>query len=291
MSNKSNITIAVTTYRRPHLLKKCLNSLCQQTFPPPKIIIIDNDPQKSARSIYNKYQKKLPLKYFFETKKGAPHVRNAAIDLVKTKYIGFIDDDCILDKNWFQKVVTHTQKNNLVFVIGTSLLQNKNNIFAQTQFYYYQQWFNSLVHKHPLPPELFDTKNIIINRKLLKQNKFKFDQIFSNSSISGFEDVDMGYQFANKKLYGLHDPKIIVFHQELDTFSKMTEKSFERGRLKYLLNKKWHIQEKYSNNLLKKLLNTGKKITKHPKKIIPIVLTEIIDYAFKLGYNYQKKRN
>ena len=168
---KQNITLAIVTYRRPYLLNKCLHSLSKQSVSPSQIIIVDNDPQKSAYSLYQKYQKKLPLSYYFESKKGAPNVRNTAISLVKTKYIAFIDDDCILDKNWCQEILSEINTNNVIFTIGTSLLQNKNNVFAQTQFNYYQQWFNSQAKTNPFSPELFDTKNIIINCQLFKKNK------------------------------------------------------------------------------------------------------------------------
>lgn len=290
MSTKSNITLAITTYQRPSLLSRCLQSICHQSLLPSRIIIIDNDPQKSAAPIFKKYQKRLPLQYYYESQKGTPHARNAAINLVKTKYVGFIDDDCILHKNWFQQAFSCIQDSNLTFIIGLSFLQNKNNIFAQSQFNYYQQWFNSQVSKKPLSPELFDTKNIIINCDLFKENKFKFDKIFGNSSISGFEDIDMGYQFAHKKFYGRYEPKMIVYHQEINTFLKMIKKSYERGRLKFLLNQKWHISEKQSSNLYKKISYTIKKIIKNPLKITSTTLIEIIDYSFKLGYNYQKNQ-
>lgn len=291
MYTKQNITLAIITYRRPEILDQCLQSICTQTAPPQKIIIIDNDPQKSSESIYKKYQKKIPLTYFVETKKGAPSARNAAIKQTQTKYIGFIDDDCVLDKNWFKQVILLIKKNNIIFTIGKSKLQNTNNIFAQCQFKYYKKWFISQVNKKILLPELFDTKNIIINCDLLKKNKFKFDGIFGNSSISGFEDIDMGYQFAQHDLYGTYNQKMIVYHKELSTFFGMINKSFQRGHLKYLLNIKWNISKNLSHNHFSKLLNIFKKIIKNPKKIISIILIELIDYSFKLGYNYQKKRD
>lgn len=291
MNIKPTITIAIITYRRQDLLARCLKSICNQTLLPSKIIIIDNDPKKSSELVFKKFKNKIPITYFIETKKGAPNARNTAIKKTKTKYIGFIDDDCVLNKNWFKQVSLQIQKNNIAFIIGKSKLQNKNNVFAQCQFDYYKQWFNSQVNKKPLPPELFDTKNIIINCNIFKKNKFKFDGIFGNSSISGFEDIDMGRQFANQNFYGLYNPKMIIYHQELSSYPQMIEKSFQRGRLKYLLNHKWNILEIHSVNPIHKLLGIIKNVIKNPKKIITIILIESADYSFKLGYNYQKKHN
>ena len=291
MTIKNNITIIITTFCRPHLLNKCLQSLCHQSLFPSQIIVFDNDPQQSAKSIFQKYQKKLPLKYFLEPIRGIPNVRNAAIKIVSTKYIGFIDDDCIFDKNWFSQVISQIKKGHIIFIIGRTLLHNKNNIFAKSQFNYYQQWFIAQVIKQPLPPELFDTKNIIINCDLFKKNKFKFDRIFGNLDTSGFEDTDMGYQFAQKQLFGAYNPQIIVSNQELNTFSQMVKKSYQRGQLKYFFNKKWQISEYYPVNFINKIFIIIKKIIKNKKsvsQITDIILIEIIDTSFKLGYNHAR---
>ena len=46
-----NYAAFIMTYRRPEILQDTINKLLNQTSPPQKILIIDNDPLKSAYTI------------------------------------------------------------------------------------------------------------------------------------------------------------------------------------------------------------------------------------------------
>jgi len=111
------IAICAATFRRPDGLTRLLDGLKQLRFgdAPPElnIIIVDNDPEGSARSIVLGAQadSPWPIRYVHEPTQGTPHARNAALDAVgdDAQWICFIDDDESPDPKWLQELITVQQ--------------------------------------------------------------------------------------------------------------------------------------------------------------------------------------
>ncbi len=238
---KNSLTLAIVTRKRPAKLKRCLESVVQQKVAPDKVLIIDNDAQKSAQVIYRQFKNKLPLKYLVEPRKGTPRARNKALKFCQTELLGFVDDDCVLKREWVEVAKKTIIPKKTAFVLGKSLLQNPENIFSRAQYQLYTDWFYFQVNKktNKVAPEGLDSKNVVFLTGLLKKNKIAFDTRFGISAVSGFEDIDLGLQLSKKNLRGAFEPKMIVYHEEVDNFKGMMKKAYERGRLQFLLCHKW----------------------------------------------------
>lgn len=88
--------VFVMTYNRPEILGKTIVSLLGQTLQPEKILVIDNDPSKSAKSVVEKLVS-LPIEYYSTgsnigpagaAKKGLEILTQEGFD-----WIGWMDDD------------------------------------------------------------------------------------------------------------------------------------------------------------------------------------------------------
>jgi glycosyltransferase involved in cell wall biosynthesis len=87
------VTAAVTTYNRPKMVKKAINSVVSQSYCPLEIIVVEDGSQSKIQSwIEKKIDKK--VEYVRHKKnKGLPAARNTAIERASGEYIGFLDDD------------------------------------------------------------------------------------------------------------------------------------------------------------------------------------------------------
>lgn len=102
------IVIACCTYKRPASLEKMLNSLAQLTYPEnikTEILIVDNDTDKSAKPVVDKYNNLLDvtIHYAVEEKLGLANVRNKALTEalnLNATHLAFIDDDEVVDADW-----------------------------------------------------------------------------------------------------------------------------------------------------------------------------------------------
>lgn len=106
MTGESRIVIAVITFRRPQSLAVTLKSLSAIHLPPDtqvKLLVVDNDPGRSAVSVVEaaRHDFPYPVTYTVEEKQGIPYARNAVLEhAVGDDYIAFIDDDDTADPYW-----------------------------------------------------------------------------------------------------------------------------------------------------------------------------------------------
>ena len=125
MNTIPEISVAVCTYNRADVLPKCLESLANQTADKKlfEVLIIDNNSTDSTKEIaINFCAKHSNHEYIFEEKQGLSHARNRAIDEAKGKYLVYIDDDAIADKEWVGKILTVIQNNKDIAAFGGKIL-------------------------------------------------------------------------------------------------------------------------------------------------------------------------
>ena len=86
----------VMTYRRNDTLESTVKQLFEQTFPPQKVIIIDNDPDEGARIVAEKLSQ-IPVFYYAGGYNSGPAgAAKRGLELLSKEgfeWIGWIDDD------------------------------------------------------------------------------------------------------------------------------------------------------------------------------------------------------
>ena len=93
---KKVVSVCVATYKRAELLKKLLDALVSQKTDGRfliEVIVVDNDPEQSARSVVEQFQNSLSIRYGSEPRKGLSFVRNKTLELASGDFLAFIDDD------------------------------------------------------------------------------------------------------------------------------------------------------------------------------------------------------
>lgn len=102
-----SVVIAVLTYKRPQTLGKLLEAYASMSKPKNaslQLLVIDNDQQKSAESIVDRWRERIEgLLYVVENRRGIPVARNRAIDeamVQQADALCFIDDDERPDSGW-----------------------------------------------------------------------------------------------------------------------------------------------------------------------------------------------
>lgn len=303
MFKKRQITLAIVTKERPEKLHRLLVSIMDQKVLPLEVIIVDNDVKFSAKKISNFYSKYLNITYLIQKNQGVPHARNSALDIVKTKYLAFVDDDCVLEKNWIanaENVVSHFPQ--LTYFIGDSEVLNPNSSVALAQHVHQKYWFLQKLKDNIFPSAFnVDTKNIIFKVSDLTNNNLRFDTSFS---IGWFDsaDTDLGFAMQSKKLHGLFIKKLLVWHEEPKSLKYFLSKGFYRGKLAKRLADKWGIKDEfvylpYLN--WKKYIKSIKKWPKEyknyfsickKKSVISFVFIKIYERVFLSGYISKKFR-
>lgn len=87
------ITLVIPVYNEEPYLRRCLDSVANQTKPFKEVIIINDGSTDGSDAIIQEYCQKYNWIYIYQNNQGLSAARNAGIVRAKQKYITFLDSD------------------------------------------------------------------------------------------------------------------------------------------------------------------------------------------------------
>ncbi|MBN1272555.1 MAG: glycosyltransferase family 2 protein [Candidatus Aminicenantes bacterium] len=124
------VSVLLCTYNRPLQLRKALLSLSRQTIGPDRfeVIVVDDGSEERTASVCRFMKKELPCLRFIrmETNKGLGFARNVAVSSAASEYLLFMDDDCLAETDWVEKMSKMLKKHSLL--AGTILSTEESYI-------------------------------------------------------------------------------------------------------------------------------------------------------------------
>jgi glycosyltransferase involved in cell wall biosynthesis len=91
------LSVVIPTYRRAAMLAELLDALAPQLFPDAEVLVVDNDPEASARATVARYA---GVRYIHEARRGVVNARNRGVAEAQAPHIVFIDDDEVPSPGW-----------------------------------------------------------------------------------------------------------------------------------------------------------------------------------------------
>lgn len=99
--NNDLISIVIPIYNVEKYLKRCVDSVINQTYKNLEIILVDDGSTDNCGKICDEYAKKdKRIKVIHKKNGGLSDARNAGIDVSKGRYLSFIDSDDFVDKRF-----------------------------------------------------------------------------------------------------------------------------------------------------------------------------------------------
>ena len=300
-----NLTIAIITRQRPVKLERCLSSIIKQSSKNFEVLVVDNDDLGSAKAVVRKFNKKLNIKYFIQKIQSVPKSRNLALKKSKTNLIAFVDDDCVLDKDWVKEAKKSVQKNRADFIIGNTKLYNPQSILALAQFQRETFWFKkSLNKKNKANKNTVDTKNIVLNLEKIKKHKLFFDE---GAVVGPYDSADYAFGIEMEKLgfNGFFEERMILWHEEGRALRRFVKRAFYRGRNAAFLTKKHNLDNIFKDSDKKNIYTRTRDFFKdfkkemsmytsdldsnNLKKIIITFFAKIYEYSFEAGFQSYRR--
>ena len=170
-----DISIIVPIYNASKYLKKCLDSLVNQTKKELEFILINDGSTDDSESIIKNYSD-TRIKYFKRSNHGIGKTRNFGINKSTGKYIMFLDSDDYLEENACEVLYKKIDKERLDLVVcdfyrvvNDSKVIEKNTSFKNTS--------------------LKDNPNLLLNVNLAPWNKIYRSDLIKNNNIKFIEDL------------------------------------------------------------------------------------------------------
>jgi len=129
-----NFSVIIPTYDRENALTACIDSICHQTLCPKEVVIIDDGAlsQKFISDIKEKLASlDIELNYYRKDHskhpKGSAESRNVGMDLANYEILFILDDDLILDPDFFEQIMIAWQeeKNERLIGVGGAIKNNR----------------------------------------------------------------------------------------------------------------------------------------------------------------------
>lgn len=113
------ISIVVPVYNVEKYIKRCLESLVNQTLEDIEIIVVNDGSTDNSQKIIDQYVSKYPhlVKSFIKKNGGLSDARNYGLSYCNGEYIGFIDSDDYIDINMYEKMYSKAKDENSDIVV------------------------------------------------------------------------------------------------------------------------------------------------------------------------------
>ena len=97
------ISVIIPVYKVENCLSRCIESVLAQTYTNLEIILVDDGSPDRSGEICEEYAKKdNRIRVIHKANGGQSSARNAALKLVRGKYIGFVDSDDYLESDMYE---------------------------------------------------------------------------------------------------------------------------------------------------------------------------------------------
>lgn len=137
------VSVIVPIYNAENELKKCLDSIVNQSYQSLEILLIDDGSQDLSMEIANKYMERdNRIKCFHQKNSGVSAARNLGIDESNGKYLAFIDADDWVNSDFIKRLVETIQGGDLAIVsvsdgIHEPIRPGEKGEISRDSFFYY----------------------------------------------------------------------------------------------------------------------------------------------------------
>lgn len=269
-----DISIIVPIYNAEKYIKKCLDSIINQTKKEIEIILINDGSTDNTENIIKEYKDKR-IKYFKNTNHGIGYTRNFGIDKSTSKYIMFLDSDDYLEKTACEELFKKAEKDNLDIVISDfyKVYEDRIEVIKLPSFK-----DSSLKENPDILTEYLNPWAKLYNSKLVKDNNIKFVEDLK------YEDAPFVIEALDKakKIGKVNKPlNYYVIHGNSETTVR-DRKCFDILQIvdkirKYTKNKEY-LKDKIDKLTVRILTNYTIQQRNQKSKLIGL---EFIDKAFE----------
>lgn len=112
MENEGLISVVIPIFNMEKYLRKCLDSVCNQTYTKLEILLIDDGSTDQSSKIYRAYQRNdNRIKIFCKENGGLSSARNYGIERATGQYIAFVDSDDYIHPRMFEILTNNIKEN------------------------------------------------------------------------------------------------------------------------------------------------------------------------------------
>lgn len=199
-------------------------------------IIVPHNPERKIvvlDSLKNLEHPKDEYEIIIKHGKNPSRLRNESIKQAKGRYLAFVDDDCIVDKNWLKNAEKYLRKYNADIVGGPNLTPEDDPFFGKISGYVISSFFGTykMSDRYKQGKINFDASEINITSANCFFKKEVFDEITGfDERLFPNEENELIARAKNAGFKIIYAPDMIVYHRRRRSLSSFSKQFFRSGR-------------------------------------------------------------
>lgn len=229
------VSIIVPVYNVETYIRKCLESLINQTLQEIEIIVVNDGSKDHSEDIVKDCMQKAPekIKYYTKENGGLSSARNFGISKATGKYIGFVDGDDYVEKEMYEVMYNKAKETQADLV--------------ECNFY----WEYPKKKKADLGKHYKGVREMLLDARVMACNKLYRREDIINSEVTfplglQYEDVEFFYKFIihTEKVSFVKEPLYHYVQRKESIANSQTEKT------KDIFTVLQHVLDYYKENHL-----------------------------------------
>lgn len=210
------VSVVIPNYNGEKYIKKCLDSLLNQSLEPDEIIIVDNKSTDGSLELINSEFRDNVYIISLEKNTGFSVAVNEGIRASNSEFVALLNNDTELDKDWLKELYAVIQKDSSIFSCCSKMIRydNRNIIDDAGDEYSILGWSfkrgdGRTIDKYNKTEEVFSScAGAAIYRKSIINKIGYFDEKF----FAYLEDMDISYRARSFGYKNYYAHKAKVYH-------------------------------------------------------------------------------
>lgn len=248
------ISIIVPIYKVEKYLRKCIESILNQTYENLEIILVDDGSPDNCSEICEEYAKKdNRIVVIHQENGGLSKARNTGLEIAKGEYIGFVDSDDYIASDMYETLYREIKENDAQMSICRFYIVDEDGNFLHDSIKINIEEDIKILDKCEAMKEMLIDKNIrgyvwtkLFKKECFENLKFPEGKNYEDIAISinAFEKTDK-VVFINKQKYYYLQRETSIDHnlseKNLDDAIEMSYERYKYVKEKYLELKEYNI--------------------------------------------------
>tara|TARA_R110002096_G_scaffold395427_1_gene590893 strand:+ start:1953 stop:2963 length:1011 start_codon:yes stop_codon:yes gene_type:complete len=209
MKNSHKISVIIPVYNAEKYLKKCIDSIINQTYSNLEIILVNDGSTDDSGKTCDLYKTKdQRIKVLHKENGGASSARNVGLNIATGDFIAFVDSDDYIDQNTYKELLNLLLINNLE-VIEYKLKVSRVRPINDTNDF-------KIELKNIALERIFNTMSFsacvrLYKKEILNNVRFELDNVYEDAifTIAVFERIDtIGFLDKSLYIYNIEDVSI-----------------------------------------------------------------------------------
>jgi succinoglycan biosynthesis protein ExoM len=191
------LLVGICTYKRPNMLSLLLDACAKLESVPGlqlSVLIVDNDPEGSARGTAEAARARLPMQIYYvvEAERGIANARNRVLEealLRNAALLAFIDDDEVMRPDWLRALYQKMQETSADAVGSDVFWDLPRNAPAWAHALPVSPKYEELYGRtgKKKPRKFPSTNNVLMKARIFGELRFRFDARYG---LGSGEDTD-----------------------------------------------------------------------------------------------------